>query len=379
MNCLRPLSILALAFLAGCGDSGPPPVNYSSGFFATFDQMVDSTMARRTADEKVTQFSQEFGARVAAGPSADEVHAVGSTWDKVSAFLDVGLISSDAMAGVNNSAQARVDMFTDAADSVLRSDYGAITAYNQTVAEGYQIRPTTDIVWESLHLLLATSARAEFKVSTAKGEQVAGHWTHTTASQRDLWVNGYYQTVWHPETCRDEYVGTDCAKVWVDPACTDVWIDDGYWESTCSKYDENDQCVEWKDVWVDTSYYETQCSDGYYQEQCTDVYQSVCDAAYWEDVYIAEHVVKGARISGELAWVAEHTAEEAYERVMAMPEQEALILNLGIQYVASFGPEYVPATCQSALQTALDGFGLQTPEDSVKTSRGAILHCLSRH
>ena len=381
MSFLRHLSLLVVPILGGCvlGDSGPPPVNHSPGFFAAFDLMVDETAARGSEEQKATTFADEFTWRVNQGPSLDEVHAVGSTWDKVSAFLDIGLLSAEVMATVNDSAHPRVDIFTAAADWVLRSDYRAITLRNQWVSDRYQLRPTTDIVWESLYLVLTESAHAQRKIPTAKGESVEGHWTRTAGTRRDLWVNGYHQTVWHDETCYDEYVGTECSTYWVEESCTDEWIDDGYWETFCTGYDEDDNCVEWTDEWVDTGYYETQCFEGYYEEQCTDVYQTVCDPGYWEDIYIAAHTVEGALIPGGLSWVKPHQADAAAERIEVLPAQEATILALGIEYVLSFGPDYVQGSCLTELEAAREAFNVQASEDSINTSRAAILHCLSRH
>ena len=381
MSLLRHLSLLVVPFLGGClaFDSTPPPVIHSSGFFAAFDRMVDETMAQSSADGQAATFTSEFSWRVNEGPSVDEDHAVGSTWDKVSAFLDIGLLSAEVMASVNNSAHQRVDIFADAADRVLRSDYLAITSWNQNVDTSKQLRPTADIVWESLHLVLTESAHAQRKVSTPKGAWIDGHWTRKPGSQHNLWVNGYYQTVWHDETCQDEFVGTECTSIWIAESCTDVWIDDGYWESTCTQYDDDDNCVEWIDVWVDTGYYETQCVDAHYEDQCTDVYQTVCDPEYWEDIYIPAHSVEGVSIPGELSWVEPHEADATTERIEVFPEQEAAILGLGIEYVLSFGPDYVQGSCLTELEAAHDAFATEAPEDSIKVSRNAILHCLSRH
>jgi hypothetical protein len=381
MSFLRHLSLLVVPFLGGCFafDSQLPPVIYSSGFFATFDGMVNETMAQGSAEGKASTLASEFNWRVNEGPSADEVHAVGSTWDKVRAFLDIGLLSAEVMASVNESAHPRVDIFADAADRVRRSDFIAITSWNQSVDTKEQLRPTAEIVWESLYLVLTESAHAQRKVSTAKGQWVDGHFTRTAGSRQNLWVNGYDQTVWHDETCYDEYVGTECSSVWVPESCTDVWIEDGYWESTCTASDEDGNCVEWTDVWVDTGYYETQCVEGYYQEQCTDVYQTVCDPGYWEDRYIPAHTVEGVSIPGQLSWVEGHEAEAAGERIEVLPEQEAAILGLGIEYVLSFGPDYVKGSCSTELTAAREAFTVETPENSIKISREAILYCLSRH
>ncbi len=381
MSFLRHLSLLAIPLLGGCflGDSQPQAVSYSAGFFGAFDLMVDDTMARGSEEVKATTFTTEFTSRVNQGPSWDEVHAVGSTWDKVRAFLDIGLLSAEVMATVNDSAHPRVDIFTDAADWVLRSDYQAITSWNQYVSSQEQLRPTTEIVWESLYLVLTQSANAQRKIPTAKGESVEGHWTRTAGSRRDLWVNGYNQTVWHDETCYDEYVGTECTTYWVEESCTEVWIDDGYWDTVCSAYDEDDNCVELTDEWVDTSYSETQCVEGYYEEQCVDMYQTVCDPAYWEDIYITAHTVEGAWIPGGLSWVEPYQADAASERVEVLPEQEATILALGIEYVLSFGPDYVQGPCLTELEAAHEAVKAQASEDSINTSRAAILYCLSRH
>jgi hypothetical protein len=272
-----------------------------------------------------------------------------------------------------------VDIFADAADRVLRSDYVAITSWNQSVHSAETIRPTAEIVWESLYLVLTESEHAERHVSTAEGEWVEGHWTRGVGAHKNLWVKGYYESVWQEETCRDEYIGTECASYWVEPSCTDVWIDDGYWESTCSGYDDDGNCVEWTDEWVDLGYYDTQCVDGYYAEQCANVYQTVCDPGYWNDIWIAAHTVEGAWIPGEISWVEGRQADAAGERVEALPEQEAAILALGIEYVTSFGPDYVQGICFAELDAARTAFTVEAPENSIKTSRNAILHCLSRH
>lgn len=379
MSFVRRLSPMLVPFLGGCLiNSEPPPVDYSPGFFSDFERMVNTTNAQTSVDTKAATFTTEFDYRVKQGPSEYELYAAGPTWDKVRAFLDIGLLSSEIMASVNDSAQSRVDIYADAADWVLRSDYLAITSWNQNVSSDKMIRPTADIVWESLHLVLTESAHAEMKIPTTKGEWVAGHWTRTAKQSRDLWVKGYYETVWRDGSCHDEFVATECSSVWVPETCTDEWIDDGYWESTCSAYDDDGNCTEWTDTWVDTGYYESQCVDSHYEDQCTDVYQTVCVSGRWEDIWISSHTVEGATIPGELAWVEEHQAPETKERVEVLPEQEAAILALGIEYVLSFGPEYLLNTCASKLEEARTAYDTQAAEDSIRSSREAILHCLSQ-
>jgi hypothetical protein len=379
MSLLRNLSLLVVPFVSGCIDSPPPPIDYSPGFFDSFDIMVDNTNARGTDDTKATTFAAEFNRRVNDGPSPVELYAVGPTWDKVRAFLDIGILSAEVMATVNDSAHPRVDIFADAADRVLRSDYVAITSWNQSVDSQMTIQPTAEIVWESLYLVLTESGHAERKVSTAKGEWVEGYWTRGPDEYKSFWVPGYYESVWRDGTCRDNYVRTDCSSYWVPETCSDVWIDDGYWESYCSGYDDNGDCVEWTDEWVDTGYYESQCAAEQYVEDCTDVYQTVCDPGQWLDIWIAAHRVEGAAIPGRLSWVEKHLAEAASERFEALPEQEATILALGIEYVLSFGPDYVQGTCFTNLEAARSSYDVETPEVSIKASRDAIVQCLSQH
>lgn len=380
MSLLRPLFFVVLApLVGGCVDSDPDPLSHSPGFFTAFERSVNDAMAQKTSETQESTLTNEFTQYVNAEPSADELYAAGPTWDKIRSFLDIGLLSSEIMAGVNDSAEQRVDIYSDTADWVLRSDYVAITAYNQNVHAAYMIRPTAEIVWESLHLVLTASGHAERKVPVEKGELLDGYWTRTARQSRDLWVDGYFEAVWREGTCQDSYVNTSCTSFWIEPSCTDVWIDDGYWESTCSGYDEDGNCVEWTDEWISTGYYETQCVDGYYEEQCTDVYETICTAGSWEDVWIGAHDVVGATIPGELAWVEAHEAQEKGERIEVLPEQEAAILALGIEYVSSFGPDYVKGSCATALTGARSAFDTQPSEQSIKTSRAAILHCLSKH
>ena len=381
MSLLRPLSVLLIPLLGGCSafDSDPGPVEYSPGFFATFAQMMDVTMASGTAETQSTTLTNEFNRHVNEGPRMDELYAVAGTWDKVRAFLDIGVVSAEIMESVDDSAQHRVDMYADAADWVLRSDFVAITAWNQEVDASRQIRPTAEIVWESLHLVITESGHAERKIPVTKGEKLDGYWTRTATQARDLWVNGHYEPVWHAGRCYDNYVGTSCSSFWVSESCTDVWIDDGYWESTCSAYDDDGNCVEWTDEWISTGYYETQCVEGHYEEQCTDVYETVCESGKWVDVWIEPHAVKGASIPGELAWVEPHEAKADGERVEVLLEQEAAILALGIEYVASYGPDFVDANCATELQKARNAFDTETAAQSIRTSRQSILYCLSKH
>lgn len=381
MSFLRPLSVVLIPLLGACSpvDSKPGPFDYSPGFFSTFAQTMETTAASGTAETQATTLTNEFERQVNAGPNADELYAVAGTWDKVRAFLDIGLVSAEVMASVDDSAQHRVDIYSDAADWVLRSDFVAITAWNQRVHEAYQIRPTAEIVWESLHLVLTESGHAQRKIPVVKGEAVDGYWTRTATQSRDLWVNGHYEPVWRAGTCSDYYVGTSCSSVWVSESCTDVWIDDGYWQSTCTGYDEDNNCVEWTDEWVDTGYYEAQCVEAHYEDQCTDVYETVCESGKWEDVWIEPHAVKGASIPGELAWVVPHEATADGERVEVLPDQEAAILALGIEYVASYGPQFVEGNCATELEKARNAFNTETSEKSIQTSRQAILHCLSKH
>jgi hypothetical protein len=381
MSFLRRLSLLVVPFLGGCFvvDSQPSPINHSPGFFAEFDRMVTDTMVRGNADEKASIFVGEYTRRADDGPHLDEVYAAGPTWDKVQAFLDIGIVSAEVMASVNDTAHHRVDIFADASDRVLRSDYVAITSWNQSVSDKYTMQPTTEIVWESLYLVLVESAHAERSVATAKGEWIEGHWMRGADLHKNLWVNDYYESVWHDGTCHDDFVRSDCISTWIPEICTDVWIDDGYWDTTCSSYDSDGNCVEWTDTWVDTGYYETQCTAAYYAEECTDIYQTVCDAGQWQDIAIAAHAVDGVRIPGENTWIERRQVDVATEWKEALPEQEAAILALGIEYVASFGPNYVQPTCLKELDAARAAFNVEAPQDSIKISRNAILQCMSRH
>jgi hypothetical protein len=380
MTMLRPYSLLLVPLLAGCGlDSGPREVVHSPGFFSEFDLMVDNTMARGTNEERTTKFKNEFIRRVNDGPQSNELYVVGNTWDKVRAFLDIGIVAGEVLEGVNDSAQSRVDVHRDAADWVLRSDYSAITLHNSWVSDEDLIRPTGEIVWESLHLLLTESAHAQRKVSTVKGQWVEGHWTRGEGSRQSFWMKDYIETIWHDGVCHDQLVGTECTSVWIDSSCSDVLVDDGYWESTCSEYDDTGDCVGWTDTWVDTSYYETVCSDGYYQEQCTDIYQTVCEQGHWEDRTIAAQTMENIWVPGEPKWVDGYEAKKAEERIEVLPAEEAMILALGMEYVLSYGPGYLSPTCQAKLEAAHSAYPSLAPEISVKTSRGAILYCLSKN
>lgn len=382
MLSLRSFSLIAVFVLAGCGNSEPSDVVHSPGFFSEFDQMVDNTMARASADQRTTIFKNEFVQHVNSGPRADELYAVDHTWDKVRAFMDIGIVAGEVLEGVNDSAQLRVDIHRDAADWVLRSDYVAITSRNSWVSDKNFIRPTGEIVWESLYLLLTESAHAQRKLPTAKGEMVPGHWTRAPGARQSFWMKDYYETIWHEGVCRDELVQTECSSVWISGGCSDVLIDDGYWESTCSEYDENGDCVTWVDSWVDTSYYETQCVDGYYDEQCTDIYQSVCEPGRWEDQLIPAQTMENVWVPGEPKWVDAYEAPKAEERIEVLPAEEAMILALGIEYILSYGPSYVDSACQAKLDAAHAAYSSSSstaPEISVKTSRGAILYCMSKH
>lgn len=381
MSLHRTLSLLAIPVLGGCFayDSEPEKIKYSPGFFASFDSMVDEAKTRPNEDATAATFTKEFMIRVNDGPAADELYAVGPAWEKVRSFLDIGLLSAEVLASVNNSAHQRVDVFSAASDRVLRSDFMAISAWNKRVTSAERIEPTTELVWESLYLVLKESAHAQRTLPTNEVEWIAGHWTRGPETHKDLWVKGYYETVWHDEVCRDEYAGTSCTSYWVDESCVDVLVDDGYYDSTCTGYDEDGNCVEYTDVWVDTSYYVSECTPGQYVEECNDVYQSVCDPGHWEDVSIAAHTVKSVAIPGELVWVEAHEADKAGERIEVLPQEEATILALGIEYVMSFGPGFIDGACTTQLETARAAFDVETPEDSIRISRDAILYCLSQH
>lgn len=380
MLSLRSFSLLLVPLLCGCTiDSESRDVVYSPGFFAEFDVMVDNTMARGTAEEKTTTFKNEFIRHADNGPRSDELYAVDTTWDKVRAFLDIGIVAGEVLEGVNDSAQSRVDIHRDAADWVLRSDYVAISSRNSWVSDKDFIRPAGEIVWESLHLLLTESAHAQRKLPTAKGEFVPGHWTRSPGSRQSFWMKDHSQTVWREGSCWDELVTTECSSLWIDGGCSDVLIDDGYWESTCSEYDENGDCASWSDTWVDTSYYETECFDGYYEEQCTDIYQTVCQEGRWDIVPIAAQTVENVWVPGEPKWVDAYEAQNAEERIEVLPAEEAMILALGLEYILSYGPSYLDSACQAKLEAAHTAYSSSAPEISVKTSRGAILYCLSKH
>ncbi|HVK69171.1 MAG TPA: hypothetical protein VM694_32155, partial [Polyangium sp.] len=95
MTSIRSLWVLMVPLLGGCvTNREPPPVQYSDGFFAAFDQMMDDTMSRGTQGDQARTLDVEFARRVDEGPGPDEVVAVGTTWDKVEAFLSIGLLSA---------------------------------------------------------------------------------------------------------------------------------------------------------------------------------------------------------------------------------------------------------------------------------------------
>ncbi|MDC3958089.1 hypothetical protein [Polyangium jinanense] len=387
MGLLRSLSLLMVPFLGGCffgsGDRELPPVEYSPGFFAAFDQMVDDTMSRGSLDEKARTLDAEFARRVDEGPGPNEVVAVGPTWDKVETFLSIGLLSAEIMAPIDGSEQSRVDILGHAADRVLRSDTEAIATWNRTVRDmGFadaRIEPTGELVWESLYLVLTESEHAYQDVWVESGTWVEGAWVRTDGYYEQLWVDGYYESVWQDGACYDEYVSTECDTYTVEETCYDVYVEDGYWESYCSGYDDEGNCVEWTDEWVDTGYYETQCDPAYSYEECTDLYETVCDPGQWVDIWIEGHWVEGAWVPGELVWVEGYWSDTSGYRTVALPAQEAEILETGIAYVASLGPERVGADCYARLDEALVKSGESPPESAVKLSRGAILSCLSQH
>ncbi|MDI1451690.1 hypothetical protein [Polyangium sp. 6x1] len=383
---LRALSLLMVPVLGGCisgcgGHRELPPVEYSEGFFAAFDQMIDETMSRGSLDDQARTLDIEFARRVDEGPGLEEVVAVGATWEKVETFLSIGLLSAEIMAPIEGSAQSRVDMFEHAADRVLRSDTTALVAWNRTVRDmGFSERkePTGEIVWESLYLVLGESEHAYQDVWVESGTWVEGSWVHTDGYYEQLWIDGYYESVWQEGACSDAYVGTECDTYYVEESCYDVWIDEGYWESTCSAYDEEGNCVEWSDAWVSTGgYYETECDPAYSYEECTDVYETVCEPGEWLDTWIEGHWIEGAWIPGELVWVEGYWSDTSGYRTVALPVQEAEILDAGITYVASFGPERVGDDCYARLDEALVQSAESPPESDVKLSRDAILACLS--
>ncbi|TKD07953.1 hypothetical protein [Polyangium fumosum] len=383
MTSLRSLWVLMVPLLGGCvTNREPPPVQYSDGFFAAFDQMMDDTMSRGTRGDQARTLDVEFARRVDEGPGPDEIVAVGATWDKVEAFLSIGLLSADVMAPIDGSEQSRVDIFGHAADRVLRSDHEAIAAWNETVRsmnfpDDVRMEPTGEIVWESLYLVLTASEHASQEVWIERGAWVEGAWVRSDGYYEQLWVDGYSESLWEEGACYDEYVDTECETYWVEASCYEVWIDDGYWESYCSAYDDEGNCVEWTDEWVDTGYSETQCDPGYYEEDCTDIYETVCDPGQWVDVWTEGHWVEGAWIPGELSWVEGYWADTSGYETVALPAQEAEILAAGINYVAGFGPERVGGDCYAGLDDALATGATSAPENAVKLSRDAILACLS--
>ncbi|MRG90707.1 hypothetical protein [Polyangium spumosum] len=384
MNLLRSVPVLLVPLLGGCFVRGPlPPIEYSAGFFAAFDRMVDATLSRGTLEHQAQTFDVEFARRVDEGPGPGEVVAVGPTWEKVETFLSIGRLSAEIMAPIEGSAQNRVDMFTDAADRVLRSDVEALDLWNQKIGGmGYpdteRVEPTGELVWESLYLVLTESEHATQDIWVESGTWVEGAWIRTEGYYEELWVEGYYEPVWQDGGCWDEYVSTACETVWVEESCYDVWIEDGYWESVCTAIDEEGYCLEWTDVWVDAGYYETQCDPGYQAEQCTDFYETVCDPGQWVDVWVEGHWIEGAWIPGELVWMDGYWADTSSWQTVALPAEEAAILDAGISYVAAFGPERVGADCYSRLDAALVSAAESPPESAVMLSREAILACLSR-
>lgn len=387
MVLLRSHALLMVPLLGGCFfgsgmDRELPPVEYSAGFFAAFDQRIDDTMSRGSLDDKARTLDVDFARSLDEGPGPKEVMAVGATWDKVEAFLSIGRLSAEVMAPIDGSEQSRVDIFQHAADRVLRSDTAAIAAWNRAVRDmGFddatRIEPTGELVWESLYLVLTGSEHAYQDVWVERGAWVEGSWVRTEGYQEQLWVDGYWDSTWQEGACTDEHVGTECETYSVEESCYDVWIDDGYWESYCSGYDEDGNCVEWTDAWVSTGYYETQCDPAYSYEECSDVYETTCEPGQWVDVWSEGHWVEGAWIPGELSWMEGYWADASGYRTIALPAEEAEILEAGIAYVASFGPERVGGDCYARLDEALAKSAGSPPEGAVKLSRDAILACLS--
>jgi len=389
---IRLVIVTALPGLGGCFIFGwgsdreiepreLPDIEYSPGFFAEFDQMMDETTARGSLDEQARTLDGEFAAYLEDGPGQDEVYAVGTTWEKVEAFLEIGLLSAEIMDPITGSERNQVDIFGNAADRVLRSDVAAIDAWNQTALDmgfndaAQQI--TGDIVGESLYLVLTESEQAYRQVWVESSEWVEGYWARSEGYYEQLWVEGYYDVVWQDGACYDDYVGTDCDSYWVDDSCHDVWVDDGYWDTYCSYYDEWGNCIEWSDEWVDTGYYETYCDSGYYAEDCYDVYDTVCEEGQWVDVWVDGYYVQGAWIPGELYWVEGYWADTSGYQTMALPEQEAEILAAGIGIVTSLGPERVGEACFTELDEAVQVSSDLQPEVAAQTLRDAVLDCLS--
>lgn len=391
---LRTLSMLAVPLLGGCFIFGwgsdrenetqeLPNVEYSRGFFTEFDQSVEDASVEDSTRNQAEFLREEFTRFVQEGPCQDETVAVGSTWDKVSIFMEIGLASAEVMETVRGAEQNQVDIFGHAADRVRRSDASAINDWNETVVDmGFSdstMQTTGELVWESLYLVLTESEEAYEQVWVESSEWVEGYWARDQGYYEQLWVDGYYETLWQEGACYEVYAGTDCSGSYVEDSCYDVWVDGGYWDSYCSAYDDWGYCIAWDEYWVDDGYYETYCDSGYYYEDCYELYDTVCDQGQWVEIWVDGYYVQGAWVPGESYWVEGYWADTSGYQSQLLLEQEYEILAVGIELVLSIGQERVGEACHDGLDEALDESSDAPIENAGQLLRDAILVCLSPH
>lgn len=366
---------------SGCfGTDELPPVDYSDGFFADFDRMVQEATAVEAPAEQAKQLRFGFASFRDDGPGPQEVVVTGHIWEKVSTFLQVGLRTADVMGEVDGAEQNRVDMYLEAAEVIRRSDTAAITAWNDRVVEMERPEERLELAGEhgraTLALVLAESEHAVVQVWVESGEWIEGHWERSDGYYEDVWVPGYWESVWQDGSCWDEYVGTDCETYWVDEACWEEWVDLGYWETSCDEYDAWGDCVSWSEYWVSDGYWEVVCDPGYWYEDCWDIYEEVCTEGQWVDVWIEGYYTQGPWIPGETYWVEGYWSDTSSYQPMVLLEQEAEILAEGVSIAVDLGSEILGEDCHSDLDAALADSSGEPAEQAGERLRQALLGCL---
>lgn len=378
------LLILVLTSTTGCWlleEEELPPLEHSPGFFADFDRQTDEALALSADAEKSRRLRRNFATFLTDGPGEQEDYATGATWDKLSTFLEIGLRTADVMADVEGAGENVVAMYQTAADRILRSDLAALETWNEQVRSMGRsdavLEPTGDLVWASLDLILAQSEHAVVQRWMESGEWIEGHWARGEGHYEDVWVPGYYETVWQDGSCWDEWIGTDCESFWADDVCWDEWVDNGYWDSYCAEYDEWGYCVYYEEYYVDDGYWESYCEPGGYYEDCWDVYETVCEEGGWVEVWIDGYSTRGPWIPGETYWVEGYWEDTSGYRDVVLVEEETLILAEGIGVVLGLDTEVVGTRCYGELERALLESADSPPAEANQELRDALLSCLS--
>lgn len=379
------LAFSIISSASGCAwlsDDEPqplPPFEPSPGFFSDFDHVISATFERVPANEQADSLRLEYGRFLVQGPGEDELYAVGETWNKVSALMELGVLTSDVLRDTQADAN-RTRMFVEAADMIRLADIVAVEAWNSQVIQlGRQdasLSPTPDLVLASAELVLNQAEYAVVQVWVESGEWVEGYWTRTEGYYEEIWIPGYYEAVWQEGYCYDEYIGTDCDTYWVEGSCYDVWVDDGYWDEYCSYYDEWGTCLAWDYVWVDLGYWEYICDDGYWWEDCYDLYETVCVEGQWVEIWIDGYYTQGPWIPGETYWVEGYWSDTSSYQPMVLVDLELDILSVGAEYLLGLGQDRLGAECSSGLEAALNGEAESPIETRTQNLRDALLFCL---